>query len=65
MNKEKIKIAMGELVGVLHQECCYSGLISKEQWNESIAPKLKNLGLIIDGYDENTPTARTYKFPQL
>jgi len=62
---EKADEAMGELVSELHREFCFSGLATEKQWDESIAPKLKELCSILEGYEKDTPTARVYKFPLL
>ena len=56
--------AMADVVSVLHKEFCYTGLVTKNQWNESIAPKLKELQNIIRGLKKDSPTAQVYKFPK-
>lgn len=55
---------MAEVVSVLHKEFCYKGLATEEQWNESVAPKLKELQNIISGFKKDSPTAQVYKFPK-
>lgn len=64
IHTEKVKEAMRELVSEMHSEFVFTGLASEEQWNESIAPKLKELGNVIDGFKKDSPTARVYKYPK-
>ena len=60
MNKEKIEKALAELNGTLHDQCIDTKLVTIEQWNEEIAPKLSALAMAIN---DVTITARTYKLP--
>lgn len=64
MNKEhltKIEQKLGELNSTLRKECINTKLITIEQWNAEIAPKLSELSMAIQGV---TITARTYKLPE-
>ncbi len=63
--KERNKEEMRKLVSTLHEEFVFTGLATKEQWNESIAPRLRDLGLVIDGFEKGTLTARLYKYPSI
>jgi hypothetical protein len=55
--------AMASLVSALHEQFVFFPLATEEQWNEDIAPKLRDLHLAISGYKKGTPTARQYKYP--
>ena len=58
MNKERIEEAMRQLTSTLREQCIDTQLITKEQWNEEIAPKLSELGMAVDDVHI---TARTYR----
>lgn len=57
----KIKEAMLQLTQTLHEQCIDTGLITKEQWNKEIAPKMCSLGMAIDGVNV---TSRSYEIIQ-
>ncbi len=64
MNKQQLELieeCLRELTSTLHKECIDTGLITYEQWNEEIAPKLKQLANVINGYNKDSPSARSYK----
>ena len=54
--------ALSSLVSALHEQFVFFPLATEEQWNEDIAPKLRDLHLAISGYKKGTPTARQYKY---
>ncbi len=58
--KQKIEKALVELNSTLRNQCIDTKLITIEQWNEEIAPKLSELSMAIE---EKTITARTYRLP--
>lgn len=58
LNKERIEEAMRQLTSTLREECIETGLITKEQWNEEIAPRLSEVGMAID---DVKITPRTYR----
>lgn len=60
-HEEKIEIALADLNSTLHKECIDTGLITLQQWNEGIAPKLSKLSNVIRGLYEDSPTPRNYK----
>lgn len=60
----KIENALAELNGTLRKECIDTQLITIEQWNEKIAPKLSRLSNVIKGYMPDSPTARTYEITE-
>lgn len=62
--KEKIEKAFGELNSTLREQCINTQLITIEQWNEEIAPKLSRLSNVIGGFMPDSPTARTYELPK-
>lgn len=57
-HKKEINDALRELNSTLYEECIATGLITIEQWNEAIAPKLSLLHMAIE---EIRVTARTYR----
>lgn len=59
--KEDIEKALSELNSTLREQCIDTKLITIEQWNEEIAPKLSNIAKVIEG---STITARTYKLSE-
>jgi hypothetical protein len=61
MEKEKIEEALGALNSTLREQCVDTKLITIQQWNDCIAPKLSELAMAIEG---TKITARTYKLPQ-
>ena len=61
-HKQKIEAALRELVSTLHEQLTEdTGLVTVEQWNEEIAPKLSRLSNVINGLMPDSPTARTYE----
>jgi hypothetical protein len=60
-HKEKIEDELRTLTGTLHEQCLDTGLITIEQWNKRIAPKLMRLSNVIQGLLPTSPTARTYE----
>ncbi len=63
MKLKRLEEALRNLTGALHEEFVFSGLATEEQWNESIAPQLRDMHLVIEGYEPGAPTARNYKYP--
>lgn len=61
MNKEAIEKALAELNSTLREQTIDTQLVTIEQWNEEIAPKLSALSMAIEG---TSITARTYKLPE-
>ena len=43
----KLERELASLVDTLHRELLNSGLVTAEQWNDAIAPRLMNLGLAV------------------
>lgn len=58
---KKIEESLAELNSALREQCINTKLITIQQWNEEIAPKLSALAMAIQ---QTTITARTYKLPE-
>lgn len=58
--KENIDEAMRQLTSTLRAELTETGLVTTQQWNEGIAPKLAKLALAVD---DVSISARTYRIP--
>jgi len=57
-HKDNINEAMRQLTSILHTELIDTGLVTTEQWNATIAPRLFILGMTIDNVNVS---ARTYR----
>lgn len=60
-NKEDIFDKLRVLNATLREQCIDTQLITIEQWNEEIAPKLSELNMAIE---EVKVTAKTYRLPE-
>lgn len=58
MNKERVESALADLNNALRQQLVDTKIITPDDWNEKIAPKLSAVSMAIDGV---TITARTYR----
>ena len=61
MNKERIEKSLAELNNTLREQLIDTKLVTIQQWNEEIAPKLSELAMSIENVNI---TARTYKLPE-
>lgn len=56
--KERTLGPMRELNRVLQEQLIETGLVTTEQWNEEIAPRMSELAMAVEG---SKVTARTYR----
>lgn len=64
MEKEhiaKIEEALANLNNTLREQCINTKLITIEQWNNEIAPKLSQVVMAIE---KSSITARTFRLPE-
>ena len=61
MSKERIEKSLAELNNTLREQLIDTKLVTIQQWNEEIAPKLSELAMSIENVNI---TARTYKLPE-